>query len=76
MVRLLNAGGRQIIAFFHEVRVRRVEEQEIDSFDPLHLSFVNVNTPVDWEEAQDLLSKQRQGQASARHDSTPQVTKS
>jgi FdhD protein len=76
MARLLSQGGRQIIAFFHEVRVRRVEEQEIDLFDPLHLSFVNVNTPVDWEEAQELLRRQQQGQASARNDQAPEVTKS
>ena len=30
MARLLDQGRRQIIAFFHEVRVRYVEEDEID----------------------------------------------
>jgi len=59
MARLLKQGGRQIVAFFHEVRVRLVDEQEIDTFDPLHRSFVNINTPVDWEAAQELQAKQQ-----------------
>jgi molybdopterin-guanine dinucleotide biosynthesis protein A len=49
------AGGRQIIAFFPEVRVRYVEEPEVDVLDPLHLSFLNVNTPEDWDRVQQLL---------------------
>jgi molybdopterin-guanine dinucleotide biosynthesis protein A len=57
MARLLERGQRQIIAFFHEVRVRRVEDQEIDMYDPDHLSFFNVNTPADWERVQYLLAK-------------------
>jgi molybdopterin-guanine dinucleotide biosynthesis protein A len=76
MARLLNQGGRQIIAFFHEVRVRCVEEQEIDRFDPLHLSFVNINTPADWDEAQELLAKKHNGPASAGKDQTPDALKS
>jgi molybdopterin-guanine dinucleotide biosynthesis protein A len=55
MTRLLEQGRRQIIAFYDEVRVRYVDKDEIDAFDPLHLSFVNVNTPEDWERAERLL---------------------
>jgi molybdopterin-guanine dinucleotide biosynthesis protein A len=57
MARLLDRGRRQIIAFFHEVRVRYVGEGEIEEFDPRHLSFVNVNTPDDWERVQGLLDE-------------------
>jgi molybdopterin-guanine dinucleotide biosynthesis protein A len=46
--RVLAQGRRQIIAFFDQVRVRRVAESEIDRFDPAHASFLNVNTPEDW----------------------------
>jgi molybdopterin-guanine dinucleotide biosynthesis protein A len=53
--RLLDQGRRQIIAFFPEVRVRYIEEAEINRFDPQHLSFLNVNTPEDWQEVQRLL---------------------
>jgi molybdenum cofactor guanylyltransferase len=55
MERVLEAGRRQIIAFFGEVRVRYVEDDEIDRFDPQRLSFVNVNTPEDWAEVQALI---------------------
>ena len=55
MERLLDAGRRQIIAFFDQVRVRYLVEEEIDRFDPQRLSFVNVNTPEDWAEVQALL---------------------
>jgi molybdopterin-guanine dinucleotide biosynthesis protein A len=55
MADLLARGQRQIIAFFHQVRVRYVEEKEVDRYDPRHLSFVNVNTQEDWERVQMLL---------------------
>lgn len=58
MERLLEQGQRQIIAFLGEVKVRYVEEHEIDRFDPLHLSFFNVNTAADWRRVQQLLAEQ------------------
>jgi molybdopterin-guanine dinucleotide biosynthesis protein A len=56
MARLLEQGRRQIIAFFHEVRVRYVEEGEIDRFDPHHRSLLNVNTTEDWDLVQRLFT--------------------
>jgi molybdopterin-guanine dinucleotide biosynthesis protein A len=58
MAALLEQGQRRIVAFFDEVRVRHVEEDEVDRFDPRHMSFVNVNTLEDWERVQDLLRAQ------------------
>jgi molybdopterin-guanine dinucleotide biosynthesis protein A len=55
--RLLARGGFKIIDFFSEVRVRYVEEHEVDIFDPQHLSFFNVNTPSDLEEMKKLVIK-------------------
>jgi molybdopterin-guanine dinucleotide biosynthesis protein A len=55
--RLLARGGLKIIDFFSEVRVRYVEEGEVDIFDPQHLSFFNVNTPKDLEEMKKLARK-------------------
>jgi molybdopterin-guanine dinucleotide biosynthesis protein A len=52
--RLLARGGLKIIDFFSEVRVRYVEEDEVDLFDPQHLSFFNVNTPSDREKMKEL----------------------
>lgn len=55
--RLLARGGLKIIDFFSEVRVRYVEEDEVDIFDPQHLSFFNVNTPNDLEKMKKLVRK-------------------
>jgi molybdopterin-guanine dinucleotide biosynthesis protein A len=56
MARLLAAGEHQIIAFFPEVRVRVIDQREIDAFDPDRLSLLNVNTREDWERAQIILA--------------------
>ncbi|MGQ9627519.1 MAG: molybdenum cofactor guanylyltransferase [Anaerolineae bacterium] len=53
--RLLASGGRKIIDFFPEVRVRYVEDEEIARFDPQKLSFFNINIPEDLEEARKLV---------------------
>ena len=58
MTRLLDQNRRKITAFFDKVRVRYVEKDEVDRFDPRHLSFLNVNTKEDWEQVQSLLSEQ------------------
>lgn len=58
MARLLRQGQHRITAFFRDVRVRYVEDEEIVRFDPHRLSFVNVNTPGDWERVQNLLRPQ------------------
>ena len=55
--RLLARGGLRIIDFFSEVQVRYVEEDEIDIFDPQHLSLFNVNTPSDLEEMKKRVGK-------------------
>lgn len=55
---LLDRGERKIVAFLQSVRVRYVEEAELDRFDPDQLSFVNVNTPQDWVRVQELLAHQ------------------
>ena len=47
----LDAGRMRMISFFPDVPVRFVDEPEIDRFDPQHLSFFNVNTPEDLEQA-------------------------
>ncbi len=52
--RVLASGDLKIIDFFPEVRVRYVEEQEINLFDPQHLSFFNINSPCDLEKARGL----------------------
>jgi len=57
MAALLAQGRPQIIAFFGDVEVHYVKEHEIAMFDPLHLSFLNVNSPDDWQFAQKVLAR-------------------
>jgi molybdopterin-guanine dinucleotide biosynthesis protein A len=53
----LDAGRMRVISFFPDVHVRYVDEAEIDRFDPRHLSFFNVNTPADLEQARQLAAQ-------------------
>ena len=51
MERMLRAGQLKIAPLFEAVRVRYVDEATIDRIDPRHLSFFNINTQADLEEA-------------------------
>jgi molybdopterin-guanine dinucleotide biosynthesis protein A len=51
MERMLQAGQLKIAPLFDAVRVRYVDEETIDRIDPHHLSFFNINTQADLEEA-------------------------
>jgi molybdopterin-guanine dinucleotide biosynthesis protein A len=53
---LLRQGDLQISNLFNSLKVRYVEQDEIDRFDPEHLSFFNVNTKADLEKAKELLN--------------------
>ncbi len=52
---LLRQGSLGIRELFTLVRVRYVEAEEINRFDPGHLSFFNINTKSDLARARDLL---------------------
>ena len=52
--RLLNQGEVRVSALFGLVKVRYIEGDEIERFDPKHLSFFNINTEADLEMAQQL----------------------
>ena len=51
---LLNQGDLSLRQLFTLVRVRYVEAEEIDRFDPQHLSFFNINNEADLERAKKL----------------------
>jgi molybdopterin-guanine dinucleotide biosynthesis protein A len=53
----LLANRLRIVDFFDEVLVRYVERDEIAKFDPHFYSFINVNTPADWQKAQTMAEK-------------------
>ena len=55
--RRLLADQLKIIGFFDEVRVRYVERDEVARFDPTFRSFLNMNTPADWERMQRLAAE-------------------
>ncbi len=51
---LLKQGTLNIAKLFTLVKVRYVEAEEIDRFDPKHLSFFNINTEADLKIARKL----------------------
>jgi len=52
---LLGQGRLGVREVFSQVRVRYVEAEEIDRFDPDHLSFFNINAKSDLARARDLM---------------------
>jgi molybdopterin-guanine dinucleotide biosynthesis protein A len=53
----LAAGERQVLCFYPDIRTRSVTVEEIACCDPDGLSFLNVNTPEDWQRAQRLIAE-------------------
>ena len=51
---ILKQGRKVIIELFDFVKVRYVEAEEVNRFDPKHLSFFNINTKEDLELAKKL----------------------
>jgi molybdopterin-guanine dinucleotide biosynthesis protein A len=50
----LETNQNRVISFYDEVDVRYIDEPEYRRFDPDRLSFSNVNTPEDLQQARDL----------------------
>ena len=55
--KLLGEDSLKIDRLLSLVKVRYVETEEIDSFDPQHLSFFNINTEADLKIARELVSR-------------------
>lgn len=55
---LMRRGNLKIIDFFASVKVRYVEEEEINAFDPSHLSLFNVNTEADLAKVRELVERE------------------
>lgn len=53
--RRLATGERRMISFHPDVRVRFVERDEWSVIDPNGYSFLNANTPEDWQRLQAVL---------------------
>jgi molybdopterin-guanine dinucleotide biosynthesis protein A len=56
--RRLLANQLRITGFFADVSVRYVERAEIAQVDPQFSSFVNMNTPAEWEQVRKLIESQ------------------
>ena len=56
---LLEQNERRISKLFSMVKVKYVEEDEINSFDPEHLSFFNINSQDDLDRARKLAAEKR-----------------
>ena len=56
---LLDEGKYSIRRLFQQVRVRYVEAEEINHFDPEHMSFLNINNESDLAKARETLEKER-----------------
>lgn len=61
MRRQVEQGGGKITTFYHEVRVKYINSEKIARLDPLGLSFFNINSRADYEEAQRLAALPRRG---------------
>lgn len=48
---MIDKGDLRIIGFYPEVRVREVSEDELAPFNPEPSSFININTPDEYQEA-------------------------
>lgn len=52
--RLLEEGNHRIFDFFPQVKVKYVTEEELNRFDPEHLSIFNINTQQELDRARQL----------------------
>ena len=59
---LLEQDERRIRKLFSMVNVKYVEEDEINRFDPEHLSFFNINSQADLDKARKLAAEKRWGE--------------
>ena len=57
--RLLEQDELRIDRLFGMVEVKYVEEDEVNRFDPEHLSFFNINSQADLDKARKLATRKR-----------------
>lgn len=59
ILQLLEQNELRIYRLFNMVKVKYIAEAKINSFDPEHLSFFNINSPADLERARRLAIEKR-----------------
>jgi molybdopterin-guanine dinucleotide biosynthesis protein A len=45
----IRKGKRRVISFFDDLSVLKIEQEVIDQYDPSAMSFLNINTPEDYQ---------------------------
>lgn len=55
----LAAGERKVISWFSRVKLRVMEPEEVARYDPDFRSFVNVNSPEEFRDAEELARRYR-----------------
>ena len=55
--RLIVEGNLSVYKLLSMVKARYVEAAEIDRFDPMHLSFFNINTEADLDKAKNIIEE-------------------
>ena len=50
----LQSGKKRMISWFDQVRVREMTQAELQRFDPLGRAFLNVNTPEEFHDAEQM----------------------
>jgi molybdopterin-guanine dinucleotide biosynthesis protein A len=55
--RAIDAGKRRAIAWLPDVKVRVMPEDEVRRYDPQLLAFMNVNTPEEFRQAEELAAR-------------------
>ena len=63
---MLDEGIYSVRELLKRIKVRYLEAEEIDRFDPQHLSFFNINTEDDLKHARDIIHKDELAAARAR----------
>jgi len=59
MESLIKQDNLKVTAFFDSVKIRYVGKEEMDRFDPEHLSFFNINTEADLKRARMLAAREK-----------------
>jgi molybdenum cofactor guanylyltransferase len=54
----IEAGKRRAIAWLPDVKVHAMNEDEVRRYDPQLLAFMNVNTPEEFRQAEELAASQ------------------
>jgi molybdopterin-guanine dinucleotide biosynthesis protein A len=53
----IDAGQRRAIAWMPDVKVRAMQEHEVRQYDPHLLAFLNVNTPEEFQRAEEIAAR-------------------